>query len=137
MNKVAKTNGGTSRRSLKCAWMSCTTIQWHGRNAAICCFTSKKMKPHQLDLQRSIMMDALYALSGRADLPKGHPLRSTYTGLWQEFCNDIGPNFRDTDYAALHADVCQAIDDTNSVMTQKQAQQAIAVCRRHLLGKWA
>ena len=83
------------------------------------------------------MMDALYARSGRADLPSGHPLRSTYTGLWQEFCNDIGPNFRDADYAALHADVCQAIDDTNSVMTQKQAQQAIAVCRRHLLGKWA
>ena len=95
------------------------------------------MKPHQLDQQRSIMMDALYAKSGRANLPSGHPLRSTYTGLWQEFCNDIGPNFRDTDYAALHADVCQAIDDTGSVMTDKQAQQAIAVCRRHLLGKWA
>ena len=95
------------------------------------------MKPHQLDLQRSIIMDALYARSGRADLPSGHPLRSTYTGLWQEFCNDIVHNFRDTDYASLHADVCAAIDDTNSVMTQKQAQQAIAVCRRHLLGRWA
>ena len=95
------------------------------------------MKPHQLDLQRSIMMDALYARSGRADLPSGHPLRSTYTGLWQEFCSDLGPNFRDTDYAALHTDVCQAIDDTGSVMTDKQAQQAIAVCRRHLLGRWA
>lgn len=87
------------------------------------------MKPHQLDMQRSIMMDALYAKSGRTC--------STYTGLWQEFCNDIGPNFRDTDYAALHADVCAAIDETNSVMTQKQAQQAIAICRRYLLGKWA
>jgi hypothetical protein len=95
------------------------------------------MKPHQLDLQRSEMMDALYAKSGRADLPKGHPLRSTYTGLWQEFCNDIGPNFRDTNYAQLHADVCAAMDETNSVMTQKQAQQAISICRRHLLGKWA
>ena len=91
----------------------------------------------QLDQQRSEMMDALYAKSGRADLPSGHPLRSTYTGLWQEFCSDLGPNFRDTDYAALHTDVCQAIDDTGSVMTDKQAQQAIAVCRRHLLGKWA
>ena len=79
--------------------------------------------------QRSLMMESLYKKSGRAC--------STYTGLWQEFCNDIGPNFRDTDYAALHADVCQAIDDTGSVMTDKQAQQAIAVCRRHLLGKWA
>jgi hypothetical protein len=95
------------------------------------------MKPHQLDLQRATMMDALYARSGRADLPKGHPLRSTYTGLWQEFCQDLGPNFRDTDYEQLHAEVCQAMDDTGSVMTQKQAQQAIAVCRRHLLGKWA
>jgi hypothetical protein len=95
------------------------------------------MKPHQLDQQRATMMESLYARSGRADLPKGHPLRSTYTGLWQEFCNDIGPNFRDTDYAELHADVCQAIDSTNSVMTQKQAQQAIAICRRYLLGKWA
>lgn len=95
------------------------------------------MKPHQLDLHRANMMNALYVKSGRADLPKGHPLRSTYTGLWQEFCNDIGPNFRDTDYAALHADVCAAIDETGSVMAQKQAQQAIAVCRRYLLGKWA
>ena len=95
------------------------------------------MKPHQLDQQRATMMDALYARSGRADLPSGHRLRSTYTGLWQEFCSDLGPNFRDTDYAALHADVCQTIDDSGSVMTDKQAQQAIAVCRRHLLGKWA
>ena len=91
----------------------------------------------QLDQQRSEIMDALYAKSGRADLPSGHPLRSTYTGLWQEFCSDLGPNFRDTDYAELHADVCQAIDDTGSVMTDRQAQQAIAVCRRHLLGRWA
>ena len=83
------------------------------------------------------MMDALYAKSGRADLPNGHPLRSTFTGLWQEFCSDLGPNLRDTDYAELHADVCQAMDDSGSVMTDKQAQQAIAVCRRHLLGRWA
>lgn len=96
-----------------------------------------QMKPHQLDLQRTTMMESLYAKSGRADLPQGHPLRSTYTGLWQEFCSDIGPNFRDADYAELHADVCQAMDDTGSIMTQKQAQQAIAICRRYLLGKWA
>jgi hypothetical protein len=87
------------------------------------------MKRHQLDLQRSIMMDALYARSGRTC--------GTYTGLWQEFCSDIGPNFRDADYAELHADVCQAMDDSGSVMTDKQAQRAIAVCRRYLLGKWA
>jgi|GEM_PF-1115365 len=129
MNKVAKTNDGTSKHCLKFAWMSYTTIQWHGRNAAICCFTFKKMKPHQLDLQRATIMDALYERSGRTC--------GTYTGLWQEFCSDIGPNFRDADYDQLHADVCQAIDDTGSVMTAKQAHQAIATCRRHLLGKWA
>ena len=95
------------------------------------------MKQHELDQARATMMDALYARSGRADLLKGHPLRSTYTGPWQEFCSDLGPNFRDTDYAELHADVCQAMDDSGSVMTDKQAQQAIAVCRRHLLGRWA
>jgi len=137
MSKVAKTNGDTSRCCLKCAWMSYTTIQWHGRNAAICCFTFKKMKPHQLDLQRTTMMESLYAKSGRADLPQGHPLRSTYTGLWQEFCSDIGPNFRDADYEQLHIDVCEAMDDTGSIMTPKQAHQAIAVCRGYLLGKWA
>ena len=95
------------------------------------------MKPHQLDQQRATMMDALYVRSGRADLPKGHPLRSTYTGLWQEFCKDIGGNFRDTDYAELHADVCAAIDDGHYVWTDKEADLAIAACRRHLLGKWA
>ena len=95
------------------------------------------MNPHQLDLNRAHMMDALYARSGRANLPLGDPLRSTYTGLWQEFCQDIATNFRDTDYADLHADVCSAMDETQSVMAQKQAQQAIAVCRRQLLGKWA
>jgi hypothetical protein len=95
------------------------------------------MKQFQLDNRRHEMLEALYAKSGRAALPQGHPLRSTYTGLWQEFCQDLGPNFRDTDYAQLHADVCQAMDDSGSVMTDKQAHQAIATCRRHLLGKWA
>jgi hypothetical protein len=88
-----------------------------------------QMKPHQLDLQRTIMMDALYAKSGRTC--------GTYTGLWQEFCSDIGPNFRDADYEQLHADVCEAMDNIHSIMTPKQAHQAIAVCRHHLLGKWA
>lgn len=95
------------------------------------------MNQVQLDNRRHEMMESLYKASGRKNLPEGHPLRSTYTGLWQEFCKDIGPNFRDTDYAELHADVCQAIDDSGSVMTDKQAHQAIAVCRRYLLGKWA
>ena len=52
------------------------------------------MKTHQLDMQRTTMMEALYAKSGRTCC--------TYTGLWEDFCKDIGPNFRDADYEQLH-----------------------------------
>lgn len=90
-----------------------------------------------LDQQRADMMEALYQRSGRDDLPKGHPLRKTYTGLWEEFCLDIGARFRDTYYPDLLDRVVLAMDETQSVMTQKQAQQAIEVCRQQLLGeKW-
>ena len=87
------------------------------------------MNKAQLDNRRHEMMEALYVKSGRTCC--------TYTGLWEEFCNDIGPSFRDADYEQLHIDVCEAMDDTGSIMTSRQAHQAIAVCRRHLLGKWA
>jgi len=87
------------------------------------------MKEHQLDQQRADMMDALYERSGRTC--------GTYTRLWQEFCGDMAANFRDTDYPELLARVVRAMDATESVMTQKQAQQAIEVCRQQLLGdKW-
>ncbi len=87
------------------------------------------MNPVQLDQQRADMMDALYERSGRTC--------STYTGLWEEFCADIAANFRDTSYPELLARVVRAMDATESVMTQKQAQQAIEVCRQQLLGdKW-
>ena len=87
------------------------------------------MKEHQLDQQRADMMEALYERSGRTC--------STYTGLWEEFCRDIAANFRDTDYPEMLARVVRAMDATESVMTQKQAQQAIEVCRQQLLGdKW-
>jgi hypothetical protein len=87
------------------------------------------MKSHQLDLQRSNMMDALYERSGRTC--------STYTGLWQEFALDLAANFRDTDYPEMLERVVRAMDATESVMTQKNAQQAIEVCRQQLLGdKW-
>jgi len=87
------------------------------------------MKPHQLDQQRADMMDALYERSGRTCC--------TYTGLWQEFCADIAANFRDTDYPELLARVVRAMDATESVFSQKQAQQAIEICRQQLLGdKW-
>jgi hypothetical protein len=95
------------------------------------------MKPQQLDQRRADMMEALYQRSGRDQLPYGHPLRSTYTALWQEFAHDLAVNFRDTDYPDLFARVVKAMDATESVMTEKQAQQAIEVCRQQLLGdKW-
>ena len=82
-----------------------------------------------LDQQRADMMDALYARSGRTN--------GVYTGLWDEFCRDLAANFRDTPYPELLARVVRAMDATESVMTQKQAQQAIECCRQQLLGdKW-
>jgi len=87
------------------------------------------MNAQQLDQQRADMMDALYERSGRTCC--------TYTGLWQEFCGDIADNFRDTDYPELLARVVRAMDATESVFSQKQAQQAIEICRQQLLGdKW-
>jgi len=83
----------------------------------------------KLDQQRADMMDALYERSGRTC--------STYTGLWEEFCRDLAANFRDTPYPELLARVVRAMDATESVFSQKQAQQAIEVCRQQLLGdKW-
>lgn len=82
-----------------------------------------------LDQQRAEMLEALYQRSGRTC--------STYTGLWDEFAHDLATNFRDTYYPELLDRVVKAMDATESVMTQKQAQQAIEVCRQQLLGeKW-
>ena len=87
------------------------------------------MKSFQLDQQRADMMEALYERSGRTC--------STYTGLWEQFCRDIAANFRDTSYPEMLERVVRAMDATESVMTQKNAQQAIEVCRQQLLGdKW-
>ena len=83
-----------------------------------------------LDQQRADMMEALYERSGRTC--------STYTGLRDEFARDLAANFRDTYYPDLLDRVVRAMDATESVMTQKLAQQAIQVCRQQLLGdKWA
>jgi hypothetical protein len=83
----------------------------------------------QLDQQRADMLDALYQASGRTC--------STYTGLWQEFCGDIAANFRDTDYADLHAACVLAIGESDSHLADKHAQQCIAICRQFLLrSKW-
>ena len=87
------------------------------------------MTPQQLDQQRADMLEALYERSGRTC--------RTYIGLWEEFALDLAANFRDTSYPELLARVVRAMDATQSVMTQKQAQQAIEVCRQTLLGdKW-
>ena len=87
------------------------------------------MKATFLDDQRHAMMEHLYRRSGRTC--------GTYTGLWEEFCRDIASAFRDTYYPDLFARVVKAMDETQSVMTEKQAQQAIQVCRAQLLGeKW-
>lgn len=83
----------------------------------------------QLDQRRADMLEALYQRSGRTCC--------TYTGLWEEFCRDIGRNFQDTDYAELHAACVLAIGKTESHLADKHAQQCIAVCRQFLLGKWA
>ena len=75
------------------------------------------------------MLEALYQASGRTC--------STYTGLWQEFSHDIAANFRDTDYADLHAACVLAIGEAESHLADKHAQQCINVCRQFLLrGKW-
>lgn len=83
----------------------------------------------QLDQMRADMMEALYQRSGRTCC--------TYTGLWEEFCRDLAANFRDTTYSDLVAKVMQAVDGTESVMTEPAAKAAIAVCRAQLLGdRW-
>lgn len=93
------------------------------------------MTSQQLDQQRADMMESLYQRSGRAN-PE-HPFHHSFTGLWDEFAHDLASNFRDMDYSLLFERVCRAMDQTMSVMTEKQAQQAIEVCRQVLLGdKW-
>lgn len=83
----------------------------------------------KLDQMRADMMEALYQRSGRTCC--------TYTGLWQEFALDLAANFRDSIYPDLFARVCRAMDEAESVMTEKNAQRAIQVCRAQLLGdKW-
>ncbi len=83
----------------------------------------------QLDQQRADMLEALYQASGRTC--------GTYTGLWEEFSRDIAANFRDTDYADLHAACVLAIGEADSHLADKHAQQCISVCRQFLLrSKW-
>jgi hypothetical protein len=87
------------------------------------------MKQADLDNRRHQMMEALYARSGRTC--------NTYTGLWDEFAHDLAGNTRDVEYEELFNAVCLAMSDTQSVLVEKHAQQAIQVVRRYILGKWA
>jgi hypothetical protein len=87
------------------------------------------MKQAELDNRRHEMMEALYARSGRTC--------NTYTGLWDEFAHDLANNTRDVEYQDLFNAVCLAMSDTQSVLVEKHAQQAIQVVRRYILGKWA
>jgi hypothetical protein len=87
------------------------------------------MNQAKLDNRRHEMMEALYARSGRTC--------NTYTGLWDEFAHDIANNTRDVEYEELFNAVCLAMSDTQSVLVEKHAQQAIQVLRRYILGKWA
>jgi len=86
------------------------------------------MNQAELDNRRHQMMDALYERSGRTC--------NTYTGLWDEFAHDLANNTRDVVYEELFAAVCLAMGDTQSVLIEKHAQQAIQVVRRYVLGKW-
>jgi hypothetical protein len=87
------------------------------------------MKQADLDNRRHQMMEALYARSNRTC--------NTYTGLWDEFAHDLANNTRDVEYEELFNAVCLAMSDTQSVLVEKHAQQAIQVVRRYVLGKWA
>ena len=87
------------------------------------------MKQAELDNRRHQMMEALYARSGRTC--------NTYTGLWDEFAHDLADNTRDVEYEELFTAVCLAMSDTQSVLVEKHAQQAIQVVRCYILGKWA
>jgi hypothetical protein len=87
------------------------------------------MKQADLDNRRYEMMEALYERSGRTC--------NTYTGLWDEFAHDLADNTRNVEYEQLFNAVCLAMSDTQSVLVEKHAQQAIQVVRRYILGKWA
>lgn len=84
----------------------------------------------QLDQRRADMMNALYQQSGRTN--------GLLTGLWAEFAHDIASNFRDADFADVHAACVTAIGKSESHLGEKHAQQAIMVCRQVILGeKWS
>ena len=55
--------------------------------------------------KKADFLDVLYDQSGRDKLPYGHPLRSTYTGLWQEFQQHCAEEARDAWWEVQQIDV--------------------------------
>ena len=86
------------------------------------------MKPHELEMNRADIMDALYAASGRTN--------GLYTNLWQEFCIRVGTNLRDVDGAIIRADCIRAIGSTESILASKHADACMNVIRQHLMRGW-
>lgn len=86
------------------------------------------LKPYELQTNRAVLMDALYEASGRTCC--------TYTGLWQEFCDNLGANMRDIDGLDVKAACVKAINDTNSVMVDKHASACMEVFRAHMMRGW-
>lgn len=54
--------------------------------------------------KKADFLDHIYEQSGRDNLPKGHPLRCTYTGLWQEFQQLCAGEARDAWWDAKQVD---------------------------------
>lgn len=54
--------------------------------------------------KKADFLDHIYKESGRDNLPQGHPLHMTYTGLWQEFCQRSAEEARDAWWEIQQAD---------------------------------
>lgn len=54
--------------------------------------------------KKADFLEHLYEQSGRNNLPKGHPSRKTYTGLWQEFQRRSAEEARDAWWDAQRVD---------------------------------
>ena len=54
--------------------------------------------------KKADFLDHLYEQYGRDNLPKGHPHRKTYTGLWQQFMRDNAERTRDAWWDAQRID---------------------------------
>jgi hypothetical protein len=58
----------------------------------------------KIEQMKADFLDYLYEQSGREQLPYGHPLRSTYTGLWEEFKQHSAEEARRAWWEVLHID---------------------------------